>query len=49
MNQMTKLAKSPQGKKALDEAKRLAKDPKTKQQIEEVKGRFSSKGRKPKP
>jgi hypothetical protein len=49
MNQVTKLAKSPQGKKALEEAKRLAQDPKTKQQIEDVKERFMSKGRKLKP
>jgi len=49
MSQVTKLAKSPQGKKALDEAKRLAKDPKTKEQIEGVRERLTSKGKKPKP
>jgi hypothetical protein len=49
MNQITKLAKSPQGKKALDEAQRLAKDPKTKEQLEGMRDKFTSKGKKPKP
>ncbi|MEZ5122678.1 MAG: hypothetical protein R2736_14040 [Solirubrobacterales bacterium] len=49
MNAVTKLARSPQGKKAIDEAKRLANDPKTKEQIENVRGKLTPKGHKPKP
>jgi hypothetical protein len=49
MNKVTKLAQSPQGKKAIDEAKRLAKDPKTKDQIDSVREKLTSKGKKPRP
>jgi hypothetical protein len=47
MTKMTSFARSQQGRKAMDEAKRLARDPKTKQQIEDVRRRLSSRGRKP--
>lgn len=49
LNSVTKLAKSRQGKKALDEAKKLANDPKTKAKIEDVRQRLTSRGDKPGP
>jgi hypothetical protein len=45
--QIQKFARSPQGKKAMDEAKRMAKDPKTRQQLDDVRKRFGSKGGRP--
>jgi hypothetical protein len=45
--QLEKFARSPQGKKAVDEAKRLAKDPKTRKQLDDVRKRFGSKGGRP--
>jgi hypothetical protein len=47
MRQVSKFARSPQGRKALTEAKRLAKDPKTRRQIDDVRRRLATKGRKP--
>ena len=47
MSKVTKLAKTPQGQKAMAEAQRLAKDPKTKKQIDDVRRRLTSRGRKP--
>lgn len=37
MNSLTRLAKSPQGKKLVDRAQQIAKDPKTKEQVEKAK------------
>jgi hypothetical protein len=37
MNQLTKFAKSPQGKKLVDKAQQIANDPKTKEQVEKAK------------
>lgn len=37
MNQLTKLANSPQGKKLVDKAQQIANDPKTKEQVEKAK------------
>ena len=37
MQQLTKLAKSPQGKKLVDKAQQIANDPKTKEQVEKAK------------
>jgi hypothetical protein len=47
MSQISKFARSPQGKKAMDEAKRLAKDPKNRQQLDEVRKRFGQKAGRP--
>ena len=44
MDQISKLARSPQGKKAIGEAKRFAQDPKTRKLLEEVRKRFASRG-----
>ena len=41
MNQLTKLAKSPQGKKLVDKAQQIANDPKTKEQVEKAKLKFA--------
>lgn len=41
LNTVTKLARSPQGRKAMDEAKRLAKDPETKRKIEAARERMT--------
>lgn len=38
-------AKSEQGRKYVDQAKRYASDPKNKQKIDQVKNRFMGKGR----
>jgi hypothetical protein len=46
MNKVSKLARSPQGRKAMDQAKRMANDPKTKQQIEDARKKLSSRGKK---
>ena len=37
MQQLTKLAKSPQGKKLVNKAQQIANDPKTKEQVEKAK------------
>jgi hypothetical protein len=37
MSQLTKFAKSPQGKKLVDKAQQIANDPKTKEQVEKAK------------
>ena len=41
MNQLTKFAKSPQGKKLVDKAQQIANDPKTKEQVEKAKLKFA--------
>lgn len=38
-----RFARSPQGKKAFDKAKKLADDPKNKQKLEDLRKRFSDK------
>jgi len=38
-------AKSPQGKKAIEQAKRYASDPKNKAKIDQVKNRILGKGK----
>jgi hypothetical protein len=47
MSKLSRFARSPQGRRAMDEAKRLAKDPKTRKQIDDVRRRFAGRGRKP--
>lgn len=41
MRNLTKLARSPQGKKLADKAKQIAKDPKTKEQVDKAKLKFA--------
>jgi len=41
MRNLTKLAKSPQGKKLVDRAQQIAKDPKTKEQVDKAKVKFA--------
>jgi hypothetical protein len=47
MDRISKLARSPQGKKAIGDAKRFAQDPKRRQQLEEVRKRLASRGGRP--
>ncbi len=42
---VTDFAKSPQGKKAVQQAKKYASDPKNKQKIDNVKNKFTGKGK----
>lgn len=42
---VTDLAKSPQGRAAMDKAKNYAKDPKNKQKIDDVKSKIFGKGK----
>jgi hypothetical protein len=39
LQQITKMARGPQGRRIADEAKRLAKDPATRQRIDEARRR----------
>jgi hypothetical protein len=50
MSKISRFARSPQGRRAMGEAKRLAKDPKTRKQIEDA-GRklMAGRGKKPGP
>ncbi|HEY4099040.1 MAG TPA: hypothetical protein VGM33_26170 [Baekduia sp.] len=45
LEQVTKIARGPQGRRVADEAKRLAKDPRTKARIEEARRRLAHRGR----
>jgi hypothetical protein len=49
MTKVGRFARSPQGQKAIGEAKRLAKDPKTRKQLDDLRRRFAKPagGRKP--
>jgi hypothetical protein len=46
LQQITKMARGPQGRRIADEAKRLAKDPATRQRIDEARRRVMQR-RKP--
>jgi ribosomal 50S subunit-associated protein YjgA (DUF615 family) len=48
MQRLQKFARSPQGRRAVDEAKRLAKDPARRRQLDDVRRRLSG-GRRGKP
>jgi len=43
MSKVTSFARSPQGRRAMDQAKRYAKDPATKRKIEQARRRFATK------
>jgi predicted RNA polymerase sigma factor len=43
---LSKLARSPQGRKAFQEATRLAKDPKTRAKIQDAKAQLQQRGKK---
>jgi hypothetical protein len=45
LEQVTKLARSPQGRRVAEEAKRLAKDPNTRARIDEARRRLTHSGR----
>ncbi len=42
---VTDFAKSPQGKKAVEQAKKYAQDPKNKEKIDQVKNKITGKGK----
>jgi hypothetical protein len=44
MQQIAQFARSPQGRKLADEAKRLARDPKTRRRIDEARRRVMGRG-----
>jgi hypothetical protein len=44
MNRIGKFARSPQGKRVMDEAKRLAQDPQRRKQIDGLRRRLTSRG-----
>jgi hypothetical protein len=45
MEQVAKLARSPEGRRVAREAKRLAEDPKTRARIDEARRRLTHSGR----
>lgn len=45
LSKVSKLARSPQGRRLADQAVRAAKDPKTKRQIADVRARLAKRGR----
>jgi hypothetical protein len=45
LRQLSKLARSPQGRKVADEAKRLARDPETRKKIDEARRQIMRRGR----
>ena len=44
LSKVSKLARSPQGRKLADQAVRAAKDPKTKRQMVQVRNRLMKRG-----
>jgi hypothetical protein len=47
LQQIAKFARSPQGRKVAEEAKRLAKDPATRRRIEDARRRVMKRGSRP--
>jgi hypothetical protein len=47
LQQVAKLARSAEGRRVADEAKRLARDPKTRERIDEARRRVMRSGAKP--
>ncbi|MCW2984476.1 MAG: hypothetical protein JWR63_2046 [Conexibacter sp.] len=45
LQQITKLARGPEGRRVAEEAKRLAKDPRTRRRIDEARKRVMGRGR----
>ncbi len=45
MSKLTKFARSPQGRKLADQAKRAASDPKNKQKIEGYRKKFANRSK----
>ena len=43
LDKVTRLARSPQGKRAVERAQQLARDPKTKRRIEEARRRLGKR------
>lgn len=44
-NRITRFARSPQGRRAIDQAKRMARDPHTRQQAKDAVNRLRGRGR----
>jgi len=44
LSTVTRLAKSPHGRKALDQARKLANDPRTRARIDDARHRLSGRG-----
>ena len=42
-NKLSKFARSPQGKRVMNEAQKMAKDPQTKRKIADVRARFGGR------
>ena len=49
LSSAARFARSPQGKKALDQAKRLASDPKNREKLDGLRRRFAERGQTPPP
>jgi hypothetical protein len=45
IDKVTRFARSPQGKRAMEQAQRIARDPKTKRRIAEARQRLGRRGR----
>ena len=45
MNKVAKFARSPQGRKMADQAKRYASDPKNRQKIDQYRKKFANRSR----
>jgi hypothetical protein len=45
LQQISKLARGPEGRRVAEEAKRLAKDPRTRRRIDEARKRVMGRGR----
>jgi hypothetical protein len=43
LTKVSRFARSPQGRRAAEQAKRFASDPKNRQKIERLRGRFARK------
>ena len=45
IDRVSRFARSPQGRKAMDNARNLARDPRTRRRIEEARARLTKRGR----
>jgi hypothetical protein len=46
-DRISKLARSPQGRKAVEEAKRMARDPETRKKLDDTRRRLTQRGKRP--
>ena len=47
ISRVSRLARTPQGRKAIDNAQRFARDPKTRRRIEEARARLGKRNQRP--